>query len=139
MVEFDVRTLSLKDLFTFQGDIVFEQLVTYIKRTEVRPIVSKTYQLRDIAEDFVAKQFSGKFILHSTVPVINRRWLSVGECLPRQARQVCPRDGNNFSVSPRGSGNRVRAPVSQTHHADGFAVKARLASHGKPPLLPSVS
>ena len=70
MVELDVRTLYLKDLTligcTFQDDIVFENLVGYIERGEIKPIVAKTFPLEKIAEAqevFLAKQFTGKLVL----------------------------------------------------------------------------
>lgn len=54
IVELDVRTLYLKDLTflgcTFQEDVVFENLVTYIERGEIRPVVGKTYPLKDIVQ-----------------------------------------------------------------------------------------
>ena len=65
-----MRTLYLKDLTligcTFQEDIVFENLVGYIERGEIRPVVAKTYPLAEIAraqEDFLAKKFTGKLVL----------------------------------------------------------------------------
>ena len=68
--EIDVRTLYLKDLTlfgcTFQEDAVFENLVTYIEKGEIRPLVSKTYPLSEIAraqEDFLAKTYPGKLVL----------------------------------------------------------------------------
>lgn len=70
IVELDIRTLYLKDLSffgcTFQDDMVFADLVSYIERGEVRPVVAKTYPLKDIAkaqEDFLSKQFVGKLVL----------------------------------------------------------------------------
>jgi NADPH:quinone reductase-like Zn-dependent oxidoreductase len=70
IVEFDVRTLYLKDLTligcTFQDDIVFENLIRYIEGGEIRPVVAKTYPLKDIAaaqKDFLAKKFVGKIVL----------------------------------------------------------------------------
>lgn len=67
IVELDVRTLYLKDLSffgsTWQPKRVFENLIGYIERSEIRPVVAKTYALRDIVqaqEDFMAKRFSGK-------------------------------------------------------------------------------
>jgi NADPH:quinone reductase-like Zn-dependent oxidoreductase len=70
IVELDVRTLYLKDLSffgcTFQDDIVFENLVRYIERGEIRPVVGKTYPLKDIVEaqqDFLLKRTSGKLVL----------------------------------------------------------------------------
>jgi NADPH:quinone reductase-like Zn-dependent oxidoreductase len=70
LVELDVRTLYLKDLTffgcTFQPDIVFENLVSYIERDEIRPIVAATYRLDQIVEaqqDFLAKRHTGKLVL----------------------------------------------------------------------------
>ena len=70
MVELDVRTLYLKDLTlvgcTFQDDIVFENLVGYIERGEIRPVVAETFELKNIAEAqeiFLEKGFTGKLVL----------------------------------------------------------------------------
>jgi NADPH:quinone reductase-like Zn-dependent oxidoreductase len=70
LVELDVRTLYLKDLTligcTFQDDVVFENLVEYIERNEIRPVVAKTFALADIAaaqQTFLDKQFTGKLVL----------------------------------------------------------------------------
>ena len=70
LVELDVRTLYLKDLTligcTFQDDVVFENLVGYIERGEIRPVVAKTFPLGEIAqaqEEFLAKKFIGKLVL----------------------------------------------------------------------------
>jgi NADPH:quinone reductase-like Zn-dependent oxidoreductase len=73
IVELDVRTLYLKDLTfvgcTFQEDEVFANLISYIERNEIRPLVAKTYPLKDIVraqEDFLSKQFTGKLVLIPT-------------------------------------------------------------------------
>ncbi len=70
LVEFDVRTLYLKDLTlygcTFQEDEVFANLVGYIERGEIRPVVAKTFPLDQIVaaqEAFLSKQFTGKLVL----------------------------------------------------------------------------
>jgi NADPH:quinone reductase-like Zn-dependent oxidoreductase len=70
MVTLDVRTLYLKDLTffgcTFQEDLVFENLVSYIERGEIRPVVARTYPLREIVkaqEDFLSKRHAGKLVL----------------------------------------------------------------------------
>lgn len=70
LVELDVRTLYLKDLTligcTFQEDVVFENLVGYIERGDIRPLVAKTYPLAEIGsaqEEFLAKKFTGKLVL----------------------------------------------------------------------------
>lgn len=70
IVELDVRTLYLNDLTffgcTFQDDAIFENLVSYIERGEIRPVVAKTYALKDIVEaqqDFLSKNSIGKLVL----------------------------------------------------------------------------
>lgn len=70
IVDLDVRTLYLKDLTllgsTNQPYEVFENLVGYIERGEVTPVVAATYPLSDIVEaqeDFLAKKFTGKLVL----------------------------------------------------------------------------
>ena len=70
LVELDLRTLYLKDLSlfgcTFQDDVVFENLVSYIERGEIRPIVARTFPLSEIGraqETFLAKKFTGKLVL----------------------------------------------------------------------------
>lgn len=70
IVELDVRTLYLKDLSllgcTFQDDIVFENLVSYIERGEIRPLVAGTFPLSDIVaaqKKFLEKGFVGKLVL----------------------------------------------------------------------------
>lgn len=70
IVTLDVRTLYLKDLTlhgcTMQEPVVFRNLVGYISRGEIRPVVAKTYPLQDIVkaqQDFLAKTFTGKLVL----------------------------------------------------------------------------
>ena len=70
IVELDVRTLYLKDLVligcTFQDRQVFQNLIGYIERNEIKPLVSKTYPLRGIVnaqKDFVSKKYVGKLVL----------------------------------------------------------------------------
>ena len=70
LVELDVRTLYLKDLSllgcTFQEDGVFANLVGYIERDEIRPLVDNTYPLKEIVaaqQDFLEKKFVGKLVL----------------------------------------------------------------------------
>jgi NADPH:quinone reductase-like Zn-dependent oxidoreductase len=70
LVELDVRTLYLKDLTflgcTFQEDEVFENLVGYVERGEIRPRIGRTYPLAEIGraqEDFLTKTISGKLVL----------------------------------------------------------------------------
>jgi NADPH:quinone reductase-like Zn-dependent oxidoreductase len=75
ITEIDLRTLYLKDLSllgcTFQEDDVFENLVGYVERGEVRPVVARTYRLDEIAraqEDFLAKRHTGKLVLLPPAP-----------------------------------------------------------------------
>ncbi len=70
IVDFDVRTLYLKDLTfygsTYQDEAVFGNLIDYIERQEIRPVVAQTYPLAEIVQaqtDFLAKQFTGKLVL----------------------------------------------------------------------------
>ena len=45
---------------------MFENLVAYLERGKIRPVVARTYPLRDIAgaqEDLLAKHFTGKLVL----------------------------------------------------------------------------
>ncbi len=70
LVELDLRTLYLKDLSllgcTWQERAVFEQLVGYVERGEIRPLVDRTYPLAEIVQaqrDFLAKRFFGKLVL----------------------------------------------------------------------------
>lgn len=70
IAEIDLRTIYLRDLSlygcTFQEDEVFENLVGYAERGEIRPVVARTYPLADIAraqEDFLGKGFTGKLVL----------------------------------------------------------------------------
>lgn len=70
LAQIDLRTLYLKDLTlygaTFQEDEVFENLVRHIEAGRIRPVVAKTYPLKDIVQaqkDFLAKGHVGKLVL----------------------------------------------------------------------------
>ncbi|MFT7475814.1 MAG: NADPH:quinone reductase-like Zn-dependent oxidoreductase [Verrucomicrobiales bacterium] len=70
IVELDVRTLYLKDLTlmgcTYQPREVFENLVTYIERGEIRPIVAAVYPMSEIVtaqQTFLEKSLAGKLVL----------------------------------------------------------------------------
>ena len=70
MVELDLRTLYLKDLTflgcTAQHPDVFGNLVGYIERGDVKPLVARTYPLKDIVsaqQEFQLKQHIGKIVL----------------------------------------------------------------------------
>ncbi len=69
-VPLDLRTLYLKDLTfigcTSQDAGVFEALVGYIERAEIRPLVARTYPLAELAtaqRDFAAKRHVGKLVV----------------------------------------------------------------------------
>ncbi|WP_421858257.1 alcohol dehydrogenase family protein [Oricola sp.] len=68
--EIDIRTLYLRDLTlagsTHQPMAVFDNLVGYIERNEIRPVVSRVYpfsQIREAQADFIAKRYPGKLVL----------------------------------------------------------------------------
>lgn len=70
IVELDIRTLYLKDLTlmgcTFQDGQVFKNLIGYIERNEIKPLVAKSYPLKDIVnaqKDFLSKKHTGKLVL----------------------------------------------------------------------------
>ena len=70
MVEGDLRSVYLNDLSLFgcthQSREVFSGLVTIINTGKLRPLVSKTYALRDIAAaqaDLMAGRYPGKLVL----------------------------------------------------------------------------
>jgi len=70
IVDLDVRTLYLRDLTllgsTYQEPVVFENLVSYIERGELKPVIAGTYPLEKIAEAqevFLAKRHVGKLVL----------------------------------------------------------------------------
>jgi len=70
IVELDLRTLYLKDLrligCTIPEPGVFRDLVGYIERDEIRPLVARTYPLAAIADaqrDFLTKRHTGKIVL----------------------------------------------------------------------------
>ena len=70
LVSLDVRTLYLKDLTfygcTYQPVEVFKNLIKYIEKGEIKPLVAKTYPLKEIRkaqEDFLLKKHVGKLVL----------------------------------------------------------------------------
>jgi NADPH:quinone reductase-like Zn-dependent oxidoreductase len=69
-VSLDLRTLYLKDLTflgcTAQHPDVFQNLVTYIERGEIKPLIAQTYPLSDIVsaqQEFQLKKHVGKIVL----------------------------------------------------------------------------
>lgn len=70
IVDLDVRTLYLKDLSmfgsTYQRDEIFENLVGYIERDEIKPTVALTFPLEEIVaaqQAFLEKKHVGKIVL----------------------------------------------------------------------------
>lgn len=70
VVSLDLRTWYLKDIrmigCTAWDEPVFPNLISYIEKNEIRPLVYKTFPLSQIAEaqkEFLKKQHVGKFVL----------------------------------------------------------------------------
>ena len=70
MIEADLRTIYLNDLTIFGCSYtpheVFAELVALINAGRVKPLISKTYPLAEIAaaqEDFATKKYPGKLVL----------------------------------------------------------------------------
>jgi NADPH:quinone reductase-like Zn-dependent oxidoreductase len=70
LVTLDKRTFYLKDLTligcTAWDEPVFPNLISYIERRELRPVVAKTFPLERIADaqrEFLEKKHFGKFVL----------------------------------------------------------------------------
>ena len=70
IVELDLRKLYLKDLTlfgcTFQTKEVFRNLIKYIEDNKIKPLVAKSYPLKEITQaqlDFLSKKFTGKLVL----------------------------------------------------------------------------
>ena len=70
LVPLDVRTLYLKDLSFFGCTVldreVFPNLIRYIERGEVQPVVAATFPLSEIVKAqqlFLSKKFTGKLVL----------------------------------------------------------------------------
>ena len=70
IVSLDMRDLYLKDI-TLIGSTawdapVFPNLISYIERGEIKPVLAATYPLKDIAraqQDFMTKSHVGNFVL----------------------------------------------------------------------------
>ena len=70
IVQLDLRTMYLKDQTligcTAWDEPVFEDLIGYIERHEIRPLVARSYPLSRITDaqrDFLKKEHVGKFVL----------------------------------------------------------------------------
>lgn len=75
MVDLDMRDMYLKDLTligcTGWDEPVFPNLVSYIERGEIRPLLAKTFELKDIARaqaEFLEKKHFGNFVLVPPLP-----------------------------------------------------------------------
>ncbi|WP_077610198.1 alcohol dehydrogenase family protein [Clostridium sp. Marseille-P2415] len=71
MVDFDIRDCYLKDLSlcgtTFQSKESFEELIDYIEKGMIQPVVAKEFPLKDIVkaqEAFLSKKLVGKIVLN---------------------------------------------------------------------------
>ena len=76
LVQADLREIYLRDITihgcTFTPLSVFARLVEMMISGQIKPLVSKTYPLGDIATaqaDFVAKRYPGKLVLIPPVPI----------------------------------------------------------------------
>lgn len=70
VVDLDLRSLYLKDLTLFGASVmpvgIFESLVGYIEREEIRPLLAMTFPLERIADaqnEFLRKQHVGNFVI----------------------------------------------------------------------------
>ncbi|MGU3435009.1 zinc-binding dehydrogenase [Actinomycetes bacterium M1A6_2h] len=70
VVQLDMRTLYLKDLrllgCTAWDDVVVPNIVSYIENAEIRPLLARTYRLKQIAvaqQEFLKKEHVGNFVL----------------------------------------------------------------------------
>lgn len=70
VVSLDMRDMYLKDITligtTAWDEAVFPNLISYIEKGEIRPLLAKTFPLADIAkaqEEFSRKEFIGNFVL----------------------------------------------------------------------------
>jgi NADPH:quinone reductase-like Zn-dependent oxidoreductase len=70
MVELDLRTLYLRDLSFFGSTVIgpeiMPNLVGYIERGEIRPLLAAAYPLTELREAqaaFISKQHSGNIVV----------------------------------------------------------------------------
>ncbi len=77
LVTLDMRTFYLKDLTligcTAWDEPVFPNLISYIERGEIRPLVAKTFPLEQIADaqrEFLEKKHVGNFVLIPPTPEV---------------------------------------------------------------------
>jgi NADPH:quinone reductase-like Zn-dependent oxidoreductase len=86
LVTLDMRTFYLRDLTligcTAWNEPVFPNLISYIEKGEIRPLVAKTFPLERIAEaqrEFVKKEHVGKFVLIPPPPTESQLRMLSGE------------------------------------------------------------
>ena len=70
MVDFDLRTFYLRDLTMTGATVVppgtFADLVGYIEREEIKPLLAETYPLKDLhaaQEAFISKSHVGNIVV----------------------------------------------------------------------------
>ena len=70
----DIRTLYLKDLSLFGCTVlqenVFKHLIDHIEAEKIRPVVSKTFPLKEIVQvkgHFQTKQHTGKLVINMSM------------------------------------------------------------------------
>lgn len=70
VVSLDMRDMYLKDIMligcTAWDQVVFPNLVSYIEKNEIRPLIAESYPLEDIVaaqQEFLKKNHVGKFVL----------------------------------------------------------------------------
>ncbi|MFT5484846.1 MAG: NADPH:quinone reductase-like Zn-dependent oxidoreductase [Halieaceae bacterium] len=75
LVTLDMRTFYLKDISligcTAWDEPVFPNVIRYVERNEIIPLVAKTFALKDIAKaqsEFMEKRHVGKFVLLPPLP-----------------------------------------------------------------------
>ena len=75
IVELDMRDMYLRDITligcTGWDEPVFPNLISYIERGEIRPLLAKSFPLEDIAkaqEEFLQKKHFGNFVLIPPTP-----------------------------------------------------------------------
>ena len=72
IVELDLRTLYLRDLTlfgsTFQPDNILIDVIGYVERGEIRPVIAQEFKLKDLRtaqEAFLKKRHIGKIVIRN--------------------------------------------------------------------------
>ena len=70
IAELDLRILYLRDLTLFGATVmppnIFKNLVGYIEQAEIRPLLAKTFKLKELGlaqEEFLQKKHVGNFVI----------------------------------------------------------------------------